>query len=110
MSHFENFNKRLVKTPKIYWNDTGLLCYLLGLNRAEDLRVHPLRGAIFETFVVAELRKLYLHHGRRPQIYFFRDSNGREVDVILDFGVVVYGGRESYQRGDTLVRSWWQCG
>ena len=84
--HFENFSRRLIKSPKLYFNDTGLLCRLLGIRYPEDLRNHPLRGAIFETFVVSEMRKLYLHHGQLPPLYFWRDSNGREVDLIVDVG------------------------
>lgn len=84
--HFENFSRRLVKTPKLYFTDTGLLCRLLGVRNPGDLRTHPLRGPIFETFVVGELRKLYLHHGQRPPLYFWRDSNGREVDLLVDAG------------------------
>ena len=85
--HFESFSRRLVKTPKLYFLDTGLMCALLGMRRATDLRVHPLRGAVFETFVVSELVKLFFHHGERAPLYFWRDSNGREVDVLLDMGV-----------------------
>ncbi len=84
--HFENFSKRIVKSPKLYFTDTGLLCHLLGIRSPEDLRNHPLRGSIFETFVVSEMRKLYLHHGKRPPLYFWRDSNGREVDLLVDVG------------------------
>lgn len=84
--HHENFNKRLVKTPKLYFLDTGLLCHILGLRRAEDVHLHPLRGAIFETFVVCEVYKAFLHHGQPASLYFWRDSAGREVDALLDFG------------------------
>jgi len=84
--HHENFSRRLVKTPKLFFLDTGLMCALLGVRTAGDLRLHPLRGAVFETFVVSELVKLFLHHGERPPLYFWRDSNGREVDVVLDLG------------------------
>lgn len=84
--HFENFSRRLVKSPKLYFTDTGLLCRLLGVRSPDDLRHHPLRGPIFETFVVSEMRKLYLHHGQRPPLYFWRDSNGREVDLVVDAG------------------------
>ena len=84
--HHENFNKRLVKTPKLYFLDTGLLCHVLGLRRPEDVHLHPLRGAIFETFVVCELHKAFLHHGQPASLYFWRDSAGREVDALLDFG------------------------
>jgi hypothetical protein len=84
--HHENFSKRLVKSPKLYFVDTGLLCQLLGIRRAEDLERHPLRGAIFENLVVAEFRKLFLNHGERPPLYFWRDSHGREVDLLIDLG------------------------
>jgi len=141
--HFENFSRRLIKSPKLYFNDTGLLCRLLGVRNPEDLRNHPLRGAIFETFVVSEMRKLYLHHGQRPPLYFWRDSNGREVDVLVDvgqrripveikssatiagdflrgldgylalsgdpWGVLVYGGQDTYQRRAHRIRPWFAC-
>jgi predicted AAA+ superfamily ATPase len=84
--HFMNFSRRLIKSPKLYFTDTGLLCRLLGIRHAGDLRTHPLRGAIFETFVVSEMRKLFLHHGQRPPLHFWRDSNGREVDILVDLG------------------------
>lgn len=85
--HFENFSKRLVKAPKLYFVDTGLLCHLLGLRRAEDVQVHPLRGAVFENFVVSELTKIFAHHGQRPPLFFWRDHGGHEVDVIVDLGL-----------------------
>jgi predicted AAA+ superfamily ATPase len=84
--HHENFNKRLVKTPKLYFLDAGLLCHTLGLRRPEDVRLHPLRGAIFETFVVGEIYKTFLHHGQPAPLYFWRDSAGHEVDAVLDLG------------------------
>ncbi len=85
--HHENFSKRVIKAPKLHFLDTGLLCRLLGLRKAEDIRVHPLKGAIFESFVVSELRKRFLHNGERAPLYFYRDSRGNEVDVVLDLGV-----------------------
>lgn len=84
--HHENFNKRIVKTPKLYFLDTGLLCALLGVRTPADLWNHPLRGAVFETFVVSELVKLFTHNGERPRLYFWRDSRGLEVDVLMDLG------------------------
>ena len=82
--HHQNFSKRLVKAPKLYFFDTGLLCRLLGLRQAADVQVHPLRGAIFECFVFSELQKLFLHQGERPPVYFWRDSRGHEVDFVVD--------------------------
>lgn len=84
--HHENFNKRLIKAPKLYFLDTGLLCWLLGIREVEQLATHPLRGAIFETFVVAELVKTLANRGERPALYHWRDSNGNEVDLIAEVG------------------------
>ena len=84
--HFVNHSKRLVKTPKLYFQDTGVLCLLLGIRDAGDLRTHPLRGAVFENFVFTELRKLYIHHQQRPPLYFWRETGGREIDFIIDQG------------------------
>ncbi len=84
--HHANFNKRLVKTPKLYFHDAGLVCWLLGIQTSQQLETHPLRGNIFETFVIAELMKSRLNAGETPGIYFWRDSNGNEVDVIIEQG------------------------
>ncbi|MDQ7032465.1 MAG: ATP-binding protein [Desulfonauticus sp.] len=85
--HHENFSKRLIKSPKIYFYDTGLLCYLLGLRSSEDIVLHPLRGAIFENFVFAELYKAFAHSGEEPPLYFWRDRTGHEVDFVIDLGL-----------------------
>lgn len=82
--HHANFRKRIVKTPKLYFVDSGLLCYLLGIRSSEQLMRHPLRGAVFENFVVSELRKLFVHHGERAPLNFWRDSTGREVDLLIE--------------------------
>ncbi|PIP38173.1 MAG: AAA family ATPase [Desulfobacterales bacterium CG23_combo_of_CG06-09_8_20_14_all_51_8] len=84
--HYQNFNKRLVKSPKLYFLDTGLLCYLLRIRSPEDLLLNASRGAIFENYVVAELLKRRLHAGHEPDIYFWRDSTGHELDIIIDLG------------------------
>ena len=85
--HYQNFNKRMVKAPKLYFLDTGLLCYLLRIRKPEELRMHSARGAIFESFVISELYKKALHIGQDPDFYFWRDSAGHEVDVIIDKGL-----------------------
>lgn len=82
--HHQNFGKRLIKSPKLYFLDTGLLCYLLRIRSPEELRFHAARGAIFESFVVSELTKGALHQGREPDLYFWRDATGHEVDILLD--------------------------
>ena len=84
--HHRNFNKRLVKSPKLYFVDTGLLCYLLRVQAATDLATHAARGAIFETWVISEALKNYYNRGREPDVYFWRDSAGHEVDLLMDKG------------------------
>ena len=84
--YHRNFGKRLIKSPKIYFLDPGLLCSLLGIRNADDLRVHASRGAVFESFVLAELVKAYAHRGRRPPLYFWRDSSGHEIDFLIEQG------------------------
>ena len=87
--HHENFSKRLIKSPKLYFYDTGLLCWLLGIQNAGQLASHPLRGSIFETFVVSELVKSRLNRGERAAFSFWRDSNGNEIDVVADVGTAM---------------------
>jgi predicted AAA+ superfamily ATPase len=82
-----NFGKRLIKSPKLYFLDTGLLCYLLRIQSPEDLRLHGSRGAIFESFVVSDLLKNFLNRGREADLYFWRDSTGHEIDVVIDRGL-----------------------
>lgn len=84
--HHRNFGKRLVKSPKLYFYDTGLACQLLRIRSRDHLEAHPLRGALFENFVVAEIAKAYHHHRRTPPLYFWRDSTGHEVDLIVEEG------------------------
>jgi hypothetical protein len=83
--HFNNFSKRLIKAPKIYFYDTGLLCYLLGIQGAKQLKNHPLRGNIFETFVVADILKQRFNSVQDNNLYYFRDNTGNEIDLILDY-------------------------
>jgi len=77
-----NIKKQLVKAPKLHFFDTGLVCYLLGIKEPAQLRHHPLRGAVFETWVFSELYKEKIHHGETPQLFHFRESRGIEVDFI----------------------------
>jgi predicted AAA+ superfamily ATPase len=84
--HHINFNKRVVKMPKLYFVDTGLACALLGIRDARTLAMHPFRGALFENAVIAELRKLAGHQGRLTAFHFWRDSKGTEVDLLLEDG------------------------
>lgn len=84
--YFENFGKRLIKSPKIYFADTGLACHLLGLRSAAELRRSPFAGPLFENWVAAEIVKHQLNAGRRAELYHFRDQQGLEVDFIVPQG------------------------
>ncbi len=88
--YFKNIKKRIIKSPKLYFLDVGLVSYLLGIQNFKQLTAHPLRGELFETFVVTEFLKILYHAGKRSNLYFYRDSNGSEIDLILDtaFGPV----------------------
>lgn len=79
-----NLNKRLTKSPKLYFYDTGLICTLLGIRETQQLENHPLRGAIFENMVVNNFVKASLNEGRQPRLYFFRDKTGREIDLLSE--------------------------
>lgn len=85
--YYKNFKKRLIKTPKLYFIDTGLAAFLLGIQNEKHIENHPLRGALFETFVVSDLLKHRFNRGQTDNLYFFRDSKGNEVDLILDYGM-----------------------
>ena len=76
------FSKRLVKTPKLYFYDTGLACSLLGIRSADELESHFLRGGLFENFLINEFVKNAFNQAREPELSFWRDSQGREVDLI----------------------------
>lgn len=84
--YHRNFGKRLVKTPKLYFLDTGLAAWLLGIRDPATLALHPLRGALFETLIVAEVLKHRRNAGAPPDLYFWRDNNGLEADLLLDNG------------------------
>ncbi len=87
--HHRNFNKRLVKTPKLYFYDTGLAAWLLGVHNSDQLAVHPLRGALFETWVVGELLKGRYNRALPSNLFFWRDNTGNEVDVLVDQGLTL---------------------
>jgi predicted AAA+ superfamily ATPase len=86
---YANLGKRLIKTPKVYFVDTGLLCALLGIRSAHQIAGHPLRGAIFENWVVTEILKSRIHRGLPADLHFFRSRAGLEVDVVIDAGVTL---------------------
>lgn len=82
--YFVNVGKRLVKTPKVYFTDTGMLCYLSGLKDKEHAASGPMGGAILETAAVTEIFKTFIHRGTDPHIYFWRTSTGTEVDIVVE--------------------------
>lgn len=84
MPYHENYGKRLVKAPKLFFVEPGLAVYLLGIETPEQLGRDPLFGLLFENMVVMEALKARLHRGKESGLYFFRDSNGLEIDMILD--------------------------
>lgn len=84
--YHRNFGKRLVKTPKLYFVDTGLAAWLLGLRNADQLALHPMRGALFENFIVGEFLKARYNAGQPADLYFWRDNNGLEADLLFEDG------------------------
>lgn len=84
--HFQNYNKTIVKRPKVYFYDTGLVCSFLRISTISQLENHPLKGAIFETMVVIEMVKKYTNQGINPPLFYWRDKTGHEIDLIIDKG------------------------
>ncbi len=82
--HHRNFNKRIVKTPKLYFYDTGIVCSLLEIENEKQLHSHPLRGSLFETAILGELIKCRLNRGLPLNFYFWRDKTGHEIDCVID--------------------------
>lgn len=87
--HFENYRKRLTKSSKLYFYDVGLAAYLLGITDPAHIQISPLRGELFENFIVCEFLKNRFNHVKNNNLYFFRDHIGNEVDLILDYGMQV---------------------
>lgn len=84
--YFQNFDKRIIKTPKLYFWDTGIACSLLGIRSAEELYQHFARGPLFENFIIVEMLKQFYNKGIRPNAYFWSDRNMSEVDLLIDEG------------------------
>jgi uncharacterized protein len=104
--HHRNFRKRVVKTPKLYFHDTGLAARLLGIEAPEQLATHPLRGALFENWVISECIKGRCNRGKASNVYFWRDNLGLEVDMLAETG-----GRLSpleIKAGKTLADDWFK--
>ncbi len=99
--YHRNFGKRLIKSPKLYFLDSGLLCFLLQIRSPEELFQRAERGAVFECFVLSELVKNFLHRGEQPLVYFWRDSSGHEIDFLLELGSTLIAIEA--KSGQTLV-------
>ena len=84
--YHKNFNKRLIKTPKLYFYDSGLVAHLLEIDSPQHLSIHGTRGGIFEGFIISEIIKCYYNNGKVPNVYFWRDHRGDEVDCIIERG------------------------
>ena len=82
--YYQNFNKRLIKMPKLYFYDTGLLCALLNIEKTDQLLTFPLRGQIFENFIIVEIFKFQYNQGLPPYCYFWRNKTGKEIDLIIE--------------------------
>ena len=89
--YFENFGKRVIKSPKYYFMDTGLLAYLLGIEKPEQITRDPLVGQLFENLIILEAIKTQYNRGRPPNLYFYRDSNGNEIDLLYTSGRELVG-------------------
>jgi hypothetical protein len=91
--YYRNFNKRIIKSPKLHFIDTGLAARLLGIENYRQIETHPLRGALFESYVVSEFLKSRLNEGREPNLFFWRDNHGVEIDLVVEDG----GGIDFYE-------------
>ena len=110
--YFEQYNKRLIKSPKLYFTDTGLLCYLLNITSPEELRTHYFYGNIMETMLLMEYYKRYTHRGERPRFWFWRDSNGNEIDLLIEgkggLRAVEFKASQTFNSRHFSALAWWQ--
>lgn len=105
--YYNNFGKRMVKAPKLYFLDTGLLCYLLGIHSPQALHTHAARCAVFETWVLSELLKRSHNKGQSPQLYYWRPLAEREIDVVQDTaqGLTLL----EVKSGETVASDWFKA-
>lgn len=101
-----NLNKRLIKSPKLYFLDPGLACHLLGIRSESDLQHHPLKGEIFETVVMGEVVKHFYNQGLPAPISYFRDSQGHEIDLIIETAADIIP--VEIKSGKTIQTSFWK--
>ena len=101
---FGNISKRLIKSPKLYFCDVGLAAWLQGIRHSEQLRTHPLRGLLFESWVMTELYKMQCNQGLKPSLYFMRDQQGHEVDAVIETGSQLH--LIEIKSGETIASDW----
>ena len=104
--HYKNFSKRLIKSPKLYFYDTGVACSLLGIETSEQLMGHYLRGGLFETMIITEFMKESFNKHRNPQLYFWRDKLGNEIDCIIEKGTELYP--VEIKAGETITPNYFE--
>jgi hypothetical protein len=105
--YFNNFNKRITKTPKLYFYDTGLVCSLLGIRSTEELYKSHFRGALFENLIIADFYKQFYNLGLEPSLYYWRDQNGRiEIDCLIDKGTVLFP--VEIKSGETILNDFFK--
>ena len=105
-SHYKNFKKTIIKRPKVYFYDSGLVCSLLRISTPMQLENYPLRGAIFETMVVSELFKKFTNKGIAPPLFYWRDKTGHEIDIILDKDDKLFP--IEIKSGKTITSNWFK--
>ncbi|MFH1800888.1 MAG: ATP-binding protein [Candidatus Omnitrophota bacterium] len=105
-AYYRNFNKRLTKAPKLYFYDTGLAAYLLGIEKPAQCARDPLRGALFENFIVVEILKGFWNDGKNAPLYYFRDNAGNEVDLLIEKTRKVLG--VEIKAGATISQDWFK--
>lgn len=104
--HHANFNKRVVKMPKLYFFDVGLAIALLGIQHPQQLDLHPLKGNLFENMVVMELLKERYNAGKTDNLYFWRNSKGHEVDILIDNGIELIP--VEIKSGETITKAYFK--
>jgi uncharacterized protein len=82
--YYKNYGKRIVKNPKVYFYDTGLVAYLTGIESLQTLQKGPLAGSLFENYIISEIMKKEIHQDTHAELFYFRSSNGLEIDLIID--------------------------
>lgn len=105
-AYYRNFNKRLTKAPKLYFYDTGLAAYLLGIEKPAQCARDPLRGSLFENFIVIEILKRFWNDGKNAPLYYFRDNVGNEIDLLIEKARKVIG--VEIKAGETINCDWFK--